>query len=312
MLLLLNVFLLLSGALAAVAAIGGETWRKDEPRVFKRLTSRGWISIVCVVIALGIGVWKEFLVDGEGAQQKRENAQLRGQIKILGDLLKDANTTLRDTQTKLTQAQVSTKKITEGIQAYVYDRLALHTRRFLGVIWYMIEDATDGWLPASEGEFFSQRTAKLVCSELNGNGPARVSPPQPWFNWIASSMRTYKAELAELLKSHGPQLDTSFFRLIANVEQAPMFWLIPDLASARQTDELAARLPPVLCPGDEMQAQVERDFGALAALYTEIKNGTRRFRLLLRDLPLRKQTIKLGRNRFTPEQLSKWQKDHGS
>jgi hypothetical protein len=68
--LLLNILLLILAATTAVAAIGGETRHKDEPRFFKSITRRGWVSLVCAVLTLAAGIGKE-------VKQQRENEQLR-------------------------------------------------------------------------------------------------------------------------------------------------------------------------------------------------------------------------------------------
>jgi hypothetical protein len=68
--LLLNILLLILATVTAVAAIGGETRRKEEPHFFKSITRRGWVSLICAVLTLAAGIGKE-------VKQQRENERLR-------------------------------------------------------------------------------------------------------------------------------------------------------------------------------------------------------------------------------------------
>lgn len=54
-----NILLAVFGLGATLSAFGGETWRKGTERLFRRVTIRGWISLVCIVLAFSIGVYKE-------------------------------------------------------------------------------------------------------------------------------------------------------------------------------------------------------------------------------------------------------------
>jgi hypothetical protein len=90
-LMLLNILLLILATMTAVAAIGGETWHKEEPRFFKRLTPRGWVSLICLVLTLGAGIGKEILTQQESVKQQQENERLRGNITGLEGQVKAAN-----------------------------------------------------------------------------------------------------------------------------------------------------------------------------------------------------------------------------
>jgi hypothetical protein len=109
-----------------------------------------------------VGIRKEIITQSNNANQQAENEQLKGGMKELRSSLQGANNTLLDTRSKLIQAQLASQKTSEAIQLYVFERLSLSTRRFLGILSYMIEDASDGWLPTKENEFFSRRTVDLL------------------------------------------------------------------------------------------------------------------------------------------------------
>lgn len=59
MLLTLNITLLILGTIGTLAAFGGETWTKGPERIDKRITRRGWLSLICLFLALCAGVSKE-------------------------------------------------------------------------------------------------------------------------------------------------------------------------------------------------------------------------------------------------------------
>ena len=160
-LLLLNVGLLVSATFAAIFAIRGGTTRSNaEPRLLRRLTPRGWVSLGCIRLTFLLGVSKEVIVQSSATRQIKENAELKGQIRSqlkhienLRTEVKTANDTLSDTRDRLVEVQTASRRTTEAIQAFVYDRLSLHTVRFLDVVSNMLEEASDGWLPATEREF---------------------------------------------------------------------------------------------------------------------------------------------------------------
>ena len=55
----LNVALLIIGAASTMAAFGGKTWRDGPEPILERITARGWISLMCLVLAVTLGVTKE-------------------------------------------------------------------------------------------------------------------------------------------------------------------------------------------------------------------------------------------------------------
>lgn len=302
--LLLNVLLVILATATTIVALTGETRHKDT----KRLTTRGWVTLVCVVFGFLVGIRKEIITQSNNANQQAENEQLKGGMKELRSSLQGANNTLLDTRSKLIQAQLASQKTSEAIQLYVFERLSLSTRRFLGILSYMIEDASDGWLPTKENEFFSRRTVDLICRELNADGPARVSPPMSWFAYFSRAIGEYKAILGDVVRAHGPQLDLKLIREISKVEGAAMFWMVPQLAAARNVDKDLRRYPPVLCP---MQTdEIVRDFDALAELYRHVTNDAVKFKVRPLELPLPRKSPALGKNRFTPKQLKKWEIEH--
>jgi len=77
---LLAVALLLLGFTSTVAAFGGETWLKTDAPLLKRITTRGWVSAIALVLALVVGIAKEVRAHGATEEAKKENGELRKQL----------------------------------------------------------------------------------------------------------------------------------------------------------------------------------------------------------------------------------------
>jgi len=65
----LNIALLVIGTMATLAAFGGQTCRDGAEPILERVTARGWISLMCLVMALAIGTIKELVTQREDAKQ---------------------------------------------------------------------------------------------------------------------------------------------------------------------------------------------------------------------------------------------------
>jgi hypothetical protein len=55
----LSIALLMVGTTATLAAFGGKTWKEGAEPILERVTPRGWISLMCLVLALLLGGYKE-------------------------------------------------------------------------------------------------------------------------------------------------------------------------------------------------------------------------------------------------------------
>jgi Sec-independent protein translocase protein TatA len=122
--LVINLALLVIGTTATLAAFGGKTWREGDEPILERITSRGWISILCLVMALALGAIKETRSAASDANREAEEraaksdaerreavltAQSQDAVERL-DILKQLNTALRSQldQTELTLGTVQT------------------------------------------------------------------------------------------------------------------------------------------------------------------------------------------------------------
>jgi len=105
----LNLALLIVGTAATLSAFGGKTWLESDKPFLERITLRGWISLICLVLALALGAIKEFyteIKDTKKEQESRATAQrledeankkqseLKSQLDASNSQLKIANQSL--------------------------------------------------------------------------------------------------------------------------------------------------------------------------------------------------------------------------
>ena len=55
----INLALLVLGTAGTLAAFGGETWRKADGPLYKRITKRGWFALCCMMATFALGISKE-------------------------------------------------------------------------------------------------------------------------------------------------------------------------------------------------------------------------------------------------------------
>jgi hypothetical protein len=87
----LNILLLAIGTTATLAAFGGETCAKGPKRLIRRITERGWVSLLCLFLALLIGIAKEIQTTGDARKTRDEHnqelASANGQNRALSEAL---------------------------------------------------------------------------------------------------------------------------------------------------------------------------------------------------------------------------------
>ena len=82
---LLNLVLLVVGTTATLAAFGGKTWREGSEPILERITQRGWISLICLVLALGLGIVKEIDTEAAAKVAKAEADKKQAADKVEAD-----------------------------------------------------------------------------------------------------------------------------------------------------------------------------------------------------------------------------------
>jgi len=96
---ILNIALLIVAASSTIAAFGGKTWTEEEKPLIKRITPRGWVSIVCLILALVIGIAKELHTREVNLTSSLATKLAAAEAKAQADKLQS------DTQNELTRTQ---------------------------------------------------------------------------------------------------------------------------------------------------------------------------------------------------------------
>lgn len=116
---LINLSLLILGTTGALAAFGGDTWRRESLPLAKRITRRGWLALACMIATLLVGIAKEMRSNGLAAQAAVEEKQLRDDLAASQNALAKASKSLEATKNALesTRAKLAAVEpsILEGI-----------------------------------------------------------------------------------------------------------------------------------------------------------------------------------------------------
>jgi hypothetical protein len=138
----LNIVLLCIAFAAALSSIGGETWRKDpELPVRRRITARGWVAIGSWLLALILGVAKEYRTTAAAGRSARQAESVQADLR---ERLAAANARLEAAKTDILQQQERTIKIVSYITLAMLDlQTPTVYRRYasfrLGLMWYWLQ-----------------------------------------------------------------------------------------------------------------------------------------------------------------------------
>jgi len=112
----INVLLLITGFAGAIIAVGGDTWLKGKNPLLERITARGWLSILLMVIALALGVYKELRTKSLEASK---DAESQTREKLLQSKLDDETIRLVVLQS---QATTTANQLTLANKALAEDK----------------------------------------------------------------------------------------------------------------------------------------------------------------------------------------------
>jgi cell division protein FtsB len=98
---LLGLALIVLSAVSTLAAFGGETWQPGSTPLIKRVTPRGWVSLVCLASALMLGILKENLDDTASQRLARQRDEARSQLKAANTKLDSVSSNLVATRAQL-------------------------------------------------------------------------------------------------------------------------------------------------------------------------------------------------------------------
>jgi hypothetical protein len=146
------------------------------------------------------------------------------------------------------------------------------TRQYLTVLRDMIFYSSDGWLPSNEDEFFSRKTANLICNSLNINLEAPVLPKRTWRQWIAQISEKYRKELTGLFQNYAQSLNPELLNLIREVSGSNFrLWSAHIVLASAVDRQLGIMRRPTFCPG--IEPLVEGDLGKIRALYIFVRRN---------------------------------------
>jgi len=116
---IINLALLLLGTTGALAAFGGDTWRREPMPWARRITRRGWLALLCMLATLGVGITKEVRSSSLNAEAARKERKLQDDLATSNAALGNAIGKLESTQKALdaTRAKLAAVEpsILEGI-----------------------------------------------------------------------------------------------------------------------------------------------------------------------------------------------------
>jgi hypothetical protein len=149
----LNLVLLVVGTTATLAAFGGKTWREGSEPILERITQRGWVSLICLVLALGLGIVKEINTEAAAKVAKAEADKKQAADKA------EADTRQEELKDKLAKSEA---KLT-ALQA-----LDEATKERLGETKVTLDDVRKS-LSSARDDLSEQSVANVVTSLANGN-----------------------------------------------------------------------------------------------------------------------------------------------
>jgi len=198
-------------------------------------------------------------------------------------------------------------------RSVVHRQLISKTDSILDSISQMLLQASDGWLPNTEAEFFSSRTADLICNHLNISKQAPVLPRQDWRARIHDVFSDYKKTLRSTLEQTPLVLEADLVRAIDKVAESTLLDIGIQMRGVANGDrERGIERAPLLCWG-------------LEPLVEDSLIGMRKLFILLRDrenaadfAPNRQWLVfppayrdqRIGKSRFGEADLAEWRRQH--
>lgn len=197
------------------------------------------------------------------------------------------------------------------VELYVFEELTRETDRYLDVLSYAIVYGTDGWLPKSAEDFFSQKAANIISYELNIETEAPAFPKMTWREYIGSKSKSYREVLRNILDSYSSQLDKKMIKTVKSVQQSHLLSIaeyrmkIPEFDIANNINR-----PPLLCWG--LESSVEDSLNDFHELYLELLKKEAALEINRNHEWLRFPREKLdkfiGKSRFDKNSLEEWNK----
>jgi hypothetical protein len=111
---------------------------------------------------------------------------------------------------------------------------------------------SDGWLPHSDDEFFSPRSATIICRQFDASREYSQRGPTSWRAHAADVNARFRHDVEDVLAHYGRWLDADTVTAAADATHAPLVGLLENaLALERTTREFGRDYPPVFAVGAE-------------------------------------------------------------
>jgi hypothetical protein len=111
----INLILLGLGTTGALAAFGGETWKKSDEPLYKRITRRGWLALVCMLATLALGIVKEIRSSAASAESAAQQGKLEDNLSQTTADLREARENLARVTTELSETRAKLAAVEPNI-----------------------------------------------------------------------------------------------------------------------------------------------------------------------------------------------------
>ena len=99
---IINIILAILGLTSTLAAFGGETWKKGDEALLKRITKRGFLSLFCLLLVFTLGIVKEIITNRQKQESATENKKLLTEIGRLRDSLTTSSKSIIESSNQIT------------------------------------------------------------------------------------------------------------------------------------------------------------------------------------------------------------------
>jgi hypothetical protein len=170
----------------------------------------------------------------------------------------------------------------------------------------MIVESSDNWLPNTEEDFFSSRTASLICKHLNIESKAPILPERTWISWLDQKTKEIKKGFSNVISEHGDELSAELLQKIQKVIDSFFLVYIPQRANLYHIDrQKGYQRPPVLLCSDEWLESLH-DLRTLYNTIIQINNSKPY------PMPTQHHNLedRLGKSRFSEDNYTRWVSEH--
>jgi hypothetical protein len=108
---LANILIAVFGLIGTLAAFGGDTWTKGSEPLLKRVTRRGWIALLALLITFTIGIIKEIKGNKISEIDTAKKIELEQENKEQREPIDSQLNEIKDLQSKIDSQVFQTKAL---------------------------------------------------------------------------------------------------------------------------------------------------------------------------------------------------------